>query len=521
MQELIEEAIVRKARAVLRVQRIGAATQRKNAERYTKRTGLAAGAASQTSPTWWNFHPHFQPNYCIKHAKFLARMIWSRLQTGFYQPIPAIQFDIPKPDGSKRQIMAFSIPDSALANVIHRHLTARNLNLLSSHSYAYRDDKNIFDAILNLRRSLKGPKSYVVQYDFKRYFDSIDHDYLRKIIHDRDLFLITSAERVAIEAFLRHSYSNVLEYRNNIFDVREAGVPQGSSLSLFLSNAAAHALDLELESQNGSFVRFADDVVAITHSYSDALAVAARFRSHCVAAGLSINYEKSPGILLYGGAHGYEHRDFVMDSDDGADVRTIKYVDYLGHRVGIDGISLSDRTEKRVKRRISEIIYKHLFLHRRGAGAAFNPARVGAGFYDWDLVTCINEIRSYIYGGLREDQLIDFLERNKKLPFVRGLMGFFPLSTSVTQLARLDGWLLNVLRRAQRERIRILAGFGQVLIPLTGEQILTGSWYIYPDINNDARLPSFVRGWRASRKYYLRYGLSDISPPSYYSLMSY
>lgn len=521
MQELIHEAILRKAKAVLRSQRIDRAAQLKNADRFHKRTGVPPGAPVISDPVWWSYHPHFDPRYCIKHAKYLSKTIWLRLRQNTYSPTPAIQFDVPKPDGTSRKIMAFAIPDSALANVVHRNATRRNINLFSAYSFAYRRDKNVFDAILHLNRSVSAPKTYIIQYDFSKYFDTIDHGYLRNILFQKRLFLLPEAERFAIEAFLNHEFAHVTAYQGGDFEVRQEGVPQGSSLSLFLSNAAAHELDLALERQNGTFVRFADDVVAVTHSYSDALAVAYQFRAHCKSAGLSINYDKSPGILLFGGSPDREMRHFVVDSDDGALLRTINHIDYLGHRVEPGNVSLPEKSVKRIKAHISELIYKHLFLHRRGPGGQFNPDRIGAGFLDWDLVTCLNEVRRYIYGGLREAQLRGFLEDDAKPPFIRGLMAFFPLTTNVRQLSELDGWLLNVVTRAQRERLRVLQGFGHTVAPLRKQEILSGSWYNYPLIPNDASLPSFVRAWRAARKYYLRYGLSEIQPPSYYSLLSY
>jgi RNA-directed DNA polymerase len=521
LQELIEEAILRKARAVLRVQRIETATQRKYAARFTKRTGITAGIPLSTQPSHWAFHPHFDPKYCISHAKYLSKVIWRKLEAETYEPIPAVQFDIPKPDGSKRQIMAFSIPDSALSNVLHNRVTNRNINLFSSYSFAYRPDRNVFDAIIHLRQSIQSHKSYIVQYDFSKYFDTISHAYLERILFTDKKFLISMAERTAIRAFLQHTYCHVGTYKNNVFDVRERGVPQGSSISLFLSNAAAHELDLALERQNGTFVRFADDVVAVTHSYSDALGVAAQFRRHCHEAGLKINFSKSPGIVLFGGGPDVERRQVVIDTDDAAIVKTEYFIDYLGHRLSSDGITLPLKSMKRIKRRIADIIYKHLFLHRRGANGAFDQSRIGPGFFDWDLVTCVNEIRSYMYGGLRESHLTAFLESDVRLPFVRGLMAFFPLTTSVTQLRALDGWLLSIFRRAQRERMRVLAGFGHAQSRLTKQQILSGEWYDHPEVRNDMRLPSFVRAWRGSRKYYLRYGLSNISAPAYYSLLGY
>ncbi|RYF48669.1 MAG: hypothetical protein EOO38_09615, partial [Cytophagaceae bacterium] len=217
MQELIEEAIIRKARSVLRNRRIERASAFKNADRYRKRTGLVPGIPSEADPAWWGYHPHFDPAYCIRHARFLSRTIWRKLQDNLYHPVPAIQFDLPKPDGSSRKIMAFAIPDSALANVIHRKATKRNLSLFSRLSYAYRPDQNVFDAILNLSRSLDASKSYIVQYDFSRYFDTIDHSYIRKILFERQLFLLPEAERNAISAFLEHEYAHITTYNNNVF----------------------------------------------------------------------------------------------------------------------------------------------------------------------------------------------------------------------------------------------------------------------------------------------------------------
>lgn len=521
MLELIEEALLRKARSTLRRHQAGVATNRKYARKYSKRTGKAPGAVRASDPTSWALHPHFDPRYCIKHSKFVAKVIWSKLQAGSYEPIPAIQYEIAKPGGGVRIIMAFSIPDSAVANVIHRGATRRNLNTLSSNSYAYRPDKSVFDAIINLKRSIVGSKLYVVQYDFSKYFDTIDQDYLRDIIDGRDSFILSAAERNAMKAFLGHRYARFEDYASGQFQTRSAGVPQGSSLSLFLSNAAGHALDVALEGMNGSFVRFADDVVAITRSYGDALRIAEQFRRHCAAAGLEINREKSPGIRLLGGSNELEKRIMAIDYDDIAELKTIEYIDYLGHRLRHGSVEIPDKSIRRIKLRIASILHKHLFLYSRGAGGAMGPDRIGPGYFDWDFVTALNEVRKYIYGGLGETQVAQFLDNNRKPPGIRGLMGFMPLLTSAEQLAKLDGWLLNILLRAQKERCKVAAQHGHTLRILTREEILSGSWYDFPAVGQDAGAPSFVRAWRAARKFYLRYGFTGIEPPAYYSMVEF
>lgn len=412
--------------------------------------------------------------------------------------------------------MAFGIPDSALANLLHRRMTKRNERLFSSYSYAYRADRNVFDAVLLLQRSLLNNKTYVIQYDFKAFFDSISHDYITGIVNDRNRFIISNAERKVISAFLCHRYSDYLSYPAGAHTQRKCGVPQGSSLSLFLANAAAHDLDLALERQNGSFVRFADDVVAVTHSYDDAERVSRQFRQHCKIAGLELNYEKSPGIKYFDIGPSLDRRSFFIDDDDAGHLETLASFDFLGHSFTQSGTGLSKKSIKRIKRKISRIIYIHLLLYpRRGQ---FSPLRLSPTANDWDLVTCLNEVRRYMYGGLYEREVEGFLNSGIKLRAVRGLMSFYPMVTDSSGLVMLDGWLLSVTRRALRERARVLAGLGQAVKPIPNSGLLSGDWYNEPTIPNESRLPSFVRGWRAARKFYLRFGLNEIRPPTYYSL---
>ena len=117
---------------------------------------------------------------------------------------------------------------------------------------------------------------------------------------------------------------------------------------------------------------------------------------------------------------------------------------------------------------------------------------------------------------------MNFIEKDKKLRFVRGLLAFYPLVTDPKTLIELDGWLKSVMKRAIRERNRLIAGQGldpSKLYAVTENELLDGSWY-KADVPNESILPSFVRGWRAARKFYKRYGLSEIQSPSYYTAIS-
>jgi RNA-directed DNA polymerase len=522
MWQMIEGEIERKARRILAKHRREHFAAQKHAKRFTRRTGRASAAAPLKNPSYWQYDNHFDPIYCIKHARFIAKGIWSSIQKQSYAPRPSIQFNIDKPGGGFREIMVFSIPDSAVANIIHRKLTNRNRGLFSAYSFAYRPDKTIFEAIIHLQRMMQPSKTYILQYDYSKYFDTIDHKYLEKLIQESP-FVITKAERGAIKSFLCHKYLPITSWQTRNWRERDKGVPQGSSLSLFLSNLAAQELDMELERLNGSFVRFADDALAVAHSYKDARNIELEFRRHCLKTGVAINFEKSSGIALLSGRKSDDNRDFFLDGDDGADLKQLQFVDFLGHRVSASEIDLTNKAVKRIKRKISQIIYIHLLQYpRQKPPLPINPARLGAGFLDWDLITCLNEIRRYIYGGLKHADLTRFIDKDIKLKYVRGLLAFYPLVSHPRTLKELDGWLKNVMMRGIRERNKLISAQNLPTYTVKEDDLLSGDWHVspIPGSPNETSLPSFVMGWRAARKFYKRYGLSEIEAPSYYSLMS-
>lgn len=504
MQEALEREIVRHARRVLKRLELKRWLGRKFARSYQKRTGQEAAAKAIASPDTWNLHPHFDPKYCIAHSKFLARTIWKKIEQGTYEPVPAVAKFIPKPNGELRQIMVFAVPDAAVAKLFRARLTKRNAKNLSANSYAYCFDKNLFDALLYMQAAVKGKKNFLIQYDFRKYFDSINHSYLRHIIESERIFLTSQIERYVISAFLKHRFAEKDDYQKRSFERKDVGIPQGSSLSLWLANVAGHELDRDLERQNGQFARYADDVVCVAHSYEDALHIADAFDAHCERAGLQINREKSPGICILG---------------DGAapeEMRSVSSFDYLGHKLSQSGISLTDKAIKRIKQRISRIIQVHL-LHYPKGHRKFNAKRVGRPHFDWDLVTCLNELRRYIYGGHREADLDALIFKNVRLRKVKGLMSFYVLISDPIQLRDLDGWLITSLRRALVERYRILrTDFGVRIRKPQTKSIKSGDWYQYKAIKCETRCPSFLRGWRGARKYYFRFGLGDVVPPKYY-----
>ena len=461
---------------------------------FTKRTGRRAKGGASTTPDSWAHHNHFDPRYCLNHSRFLAKGIWSALQNGSYQPIPSLRVHIPKGGGGIRTIDSFSIPDAAVGKIFLDNLRVRNAKIFSDSSYAYQHQKTPLDAVIRLQSSLKLDVMFVSQYDFASYFDSISHEYLADLLSKRGPFLTTEMERNLLRSVLTHDYVDGPTKRGS----RTCGTPQGHSLSLFLANVAAHPLDEELSRLNGTFARFADDSVVVNTSYEDALRTAEAFHQFAKRSGVSINSVKSSGIRMF--------------SDTSMEMAHISEFDFLGYKFKRSGLYLGDRARVMIKRRCSKIIYNNLLLHLRRA-KSLSRRRVGQGFRDWDLVTCINELRTYIYGGLSQSSLDQTLSGKSTIRNVAGAVSYFALVADGAVFRELDGWLADVLHRAYETRIddaQKLAG--RSMASLSKRRLTTGSWYNFPTIPLETKLPSFFSAWRAARKSWSRHGLGGIDP---------
>lgn len=504
MQKAIKNEIKRLSDRVIAREVYRSKKEDEYRRKFSRRTGLKFGLKKGVPPGYVT--RDFDPKYCKRNANFLAKTLWYKAQRGEYKPKPALNFEIEKPGGGKRSLMAFSIPDTAFANVLMRRIRERNLKKFSPHSFAYHPQKDIFDAILELRNFIiSTPKIYTVQIDFKDYFDSIPSSYLLKLIEDRDILSTTPLERGALKQFLFHRYAKRRQYEKGKFGRRTRGTPQGSSISLLLANLANHSLDTALEKRPGKFVRFADDVTALCDRYDDAVDIEREFSSHCRVSGIKMNEKKSPGISVL--------------ASKSSEIRTEESINYLGYCFKEDGLHLSDATIDRIKKKCSRLIALYLIRYIRDVDFNKKRTSVSRGF-DWDLLGLISELRNYLYGGLRESQIRGMLVDGTKLAKMRGLMSFYALLDHKEALQELDGWLVQSVRRAIKVRNAILKAkyAWSTVVPSKGV-LLTGDWLDFSNWDGEdhpeVSFPSFTRGWRAARRYYLIYGLKNVEPPKY------
>jgi RNA-directed DNA polymerase len=247
MKDAIEKALLVQCRKSIDAANLSCYIRQKKRQEYQKVTGDKAAKVSGRM-TIWKLGHQFHPYYVRNHVDSYSRSLANSIAAGKYSPKPCLNIEIPKDGGKKRTISQYTVVDSALSCWLYASLLDKNVDRLSKFAFAFRRDRNATDAIEMLsKRISKRSRTFCVEIDFKNCFDAISHKYLLEVLDKH--FDIPAMERQLIIAFLKGSYARGLEqYEKGNFKPRLSGIPQGSTISLFLANAVFVELDRALES---------------------------------------------------------------------------------------------------------------------------------------------------------------------------------------------------------------------------------------------------------------------------------
>lgn len=383
------------------------------------------------TPEYWDIDPKFNPFYVRRNAAAIARSIARKIALQEYTPHPPHCKKIPKPGGGERELTVYQIPDAAVSTYFYRRLLAKNRHRFSSFSYAYRSDRNVHFAIQDIAVDLEqNARTFIAEFDFSDFFGSIDHNFLFAQLHQNGFF-VSREEEAVIRAFLSD---------------RDRGIPQGTSLSLFLANLVCWRLDKSLEKAGLKFARYADDTVIWSPSYS---AICESFEIVNVFSGeakVPINVKKSDGISL------------LAQEGLTAEIASKFSFNFLGYAIGVERVSVREKTVKRIKKQVSYLLYRNLIQPLKE-----KPLRgliIPANDRDPALLAALMQIRRYLYGGLLHRDIVDYLKGRKGALHFKGVMSFYPLLNDVEQLRALDGWLVSIIYRSVQARSRLLLGHG-------------------------------------------------------------
>ncbi|MFM2347125.1 MAG: hypothetical protein RL654_1878 [Pseudomonadota bacterium] len=382
-------------------------------------------------PEYWALDPKFNPFYVRRNAAAIAKSIARKISAHTYKPNEPHLKKIPKPGGGERELTIFQIPDAAVSSYFYSRLLAKNRHRFSSFSYAYRNDRNVHFAIQDIAVDLaQNARTFIAEFDFSDFFGSVDHTFLFAQFQQNG-FLVSAEDEEVIRAFL---------------DGRERGIPQGTSLSLFLANLVCWKLDKSLEKAGLKFARYADDTVIWSPDYS---AICGSFNivdAFSRDARVPINLKKSDGISLL--------------TKDGltAEIASKPFFNFLGYAIGVDRVSVRDRTIQRIKKQVSYLLYRNLIqpLKTKPLKGLIIPANDR----DKALLSAMLQIRRYLYGGLLHRDLVAYIKGQRKSLHFKGVMSFYPLLNDESQLRELDGWLVSVINRCIQARSRHLLSHG-------------------------------------------------------------
>ena len=140
-------------------------------------------------------------------------------------------------------------------------------------------------AIKAVQGHIKTKHRYAVDIDLSKFFDNVDHDLLMhrlaKRVDDKRLLAL-------IGNYLRAGINH-----NGRIEPTLKGVPQGGPLSPLLANILLDDLDRYLESQGYPFVRYADDFVICTKTFSEGQRIKREVEAFLNTLKLPINDDKS------------------------------------------------------------------------------------------------------------------------------------------------------------------------------------------------------------------------------------
>jgi RNA-directed DNA polymerase len=242
------------------------------------------------------------------HREEILPKLHSDLMAGTYRPSPVRRVWIPKPGTKEKRPLGIpTVRDRTVQTAMKLTLEPIFEQEFKDCSFGFRPGRSCRQALSKVWRALKKGKRYVVEADFRKFFDTIPHEVimrgLKEKISDGKLLALVGAYLAngVMEGGLDKPYAQE----------EQEGTPQGSPLSPLLANIALHGLDVLMEDSDFEIVRYADDFIVLCQSRELAEAALEAVRGWATKNGLALHPEKTR-IVDHGAGESFDFLGFTF-----------------------------------------------------------------------------------------------------------------------------------------------------------------------------------------------------------------
>lgn len=224
----------------------------------------------------------------------------------------------------EREVAVYSVRDKVLQQSIAIELQKIYESVFSRVCYAYRTGRSALEAVGNIENYMASEGRWVLKMDIHSFFDMICQDQLRQELRRR------IREDDVIDLIMENACAQCLGSNGEII-TKPVGIWQGSCIAPILSNIYLKDFDYEMERKTPFFVRYSDDMLAMTQSERDAMELLHFVKNYMKEYGLALNEEKT----------------VLTTAEQG--------IDFLGYHFDKKGKSIPVKAEKNLQGRLEAI----------------------------------------------------------------------------------------------------------------------------------------------------------------------
>lgn len=188
------------------------------------------------------------------------------LKEGRYTPQPSRRHWIPKAGSTEQRPLGIpAVRDRIVQGASRNVLEPIFERQFAEHSYGFRPGRGCKDALRRVDGLLHKGMTWVVDVDFKSYFDTIPHQRLMQRVAEH------ISDGRMLDLLQQYLKAGVMDGMKG-WEPTEQGTPQGAVISPLLANLYLNRLDHQMAAAGYAMTRYADDLVVQCRSESEAQA---------------------------------------------------------------------------------------------------------------------------------------------------------------------------------------------------------------------------------------------------------